>query len=233
MTCIEHLLIIEYYFYISGYVVNPKRYKKNLSYQLILKFNPDFYIYIIFQLLSTISLNGINQDAKSDKVKQTSTNNKDSDPKSEGAIKIKLNDQRYFKYKINLTSFDIVRFQGNGAFGRVYKVRQKQTKKKYAMKVQPKDLLFRKNQIKYAKTEAHILEVSNHPFILSQHFSFQTPHHLYMVVDYCSGGDQSLLLIQHLIPVIKLSRAINFFKNFYFTLVISTETNKILLILTQ
>ena len=66
------------------------------------------------------------------------------------------------------------------------------------MKVQPKDILFRKKQIKYAKTEAHILENSNHPFILSQYFSFQTPHHLYMIIDYCSGGDLSLLLAQHL-----------------------------------
>jgi serine/threonine protein kinase len=84
-----------------------------------------------------------------------------------------LGRQRQFKYKINLNSFDIVRSLGHGAFGRVYKVRLKQTGRFYAMKVLNKELLWKRGQIKYAKTEAHILETANHPFILSLHFAFQ------------------------------------------------------------
>lgn len=46
------------------------------------------------------------------------------------------------------------------------------TGKQYAMKVLNKELLYRRKQIKYAVSEANILESANHPFILALHFSF-------------------------------------------------------------
>lgn len=101
------------------------------------------------------------------------------------------------KPKINLGSFEILKFLGRGSFGRVYKVRLKSNGKIYAMKVLNKELLYVKKQIKYAQSEANILKNANHPFILSLHFAFQTPNNLYMVIDYCSGGDLSILIAQH------------------------------------
>jgi len=90
--------------------------------------------------------------------------NKDTRNDSNDQIQSKKNlkpnpqnpEKRIFKYKINLNSFDIVRFLGHGAFGRVYKVRLKQTGRFYAMKVLPKEPLIKKNQIRYAKSEANI-----------------------------------------------------------------------------
>lgn len=100
------------------------------------------------------------------------------------------------KVVINLASFEILKFLGRGSFGRVYKVRLKNNGKIYAMKVLNKELLMMKRQIKYAQSEANILKNSNHPFLLKMYFSFQTPTNLYMVIDYCSGGDLSILITQ-------------------------------------
>lgn len=100
------------------------------------------------------------------------------------------------KVTVNLASFEILKFLGRGSFGRVYKVKLKLNNKVYAMKVLNKELLMMKKQIKYAQAEANILKNSNHPFMLSMSFSFQTPTNLYMVIDYCSGGDLSILITQ-------------------------------------
>lgn len=54
------------------------------------------------------------------------------------------------------------------------------TGKEYAMKVLNKELLYRRKQIKYAQSEANILEVANHPFILSLHFAFQVSSKSYV-----------------------------------------------------
>lgn len=62
------------------------------------------------------------------------------------------------------------------------------------MKVINKQLLLANGFEKYAISEAHILKSIKHPFILSLYFSFQTKKSLYMIVDYCPGGDMARLL---------------------------------------
>lgn len=91
--------------------------------------------------------------------------------------------------KIFFDSFKILKVLGSGAFGRVYKVEKKDTKKIYAMKALKKRNLILKNHLSYAVTEANVLKASNHPFILGLHYTFQTPFYLYFVLDYCPGGD--------------------------------------------
>ena len=46
-----------------------------------------------------------------------------------------------------------------------------------------------KRKLKYAISEVNILKSINHPFILKIHYAFQTPKNLYLVLDYCPGGD--------------------------------------------
>ena len=58
-----------------------------------------------------------------------------------------------------------------------------------AMKVLNKNFLVKNNHLKYAISEANILKRSSHPFVLKMHYSFQTPQNLYMILDYCPGGD--------------------------------------------
>ena len=71
--------------------------------------------------------------------------------------------------------------------------------------------LILKKLLGYAITEAKVLKMSkDHPFILDMHYAFQviffylifkyyiekkTPQYLYLVLDYCPGGDLSLQII--------------------------------------
>ena len=64
------------------------------------------------------------------------------------------------------------------------------------MKTLLKETLLKKNKYQYAVTEANILKKVRHPFILELIYSFQTPKYLFLIVDYCEGGD---LLYQLLI----------------------------------
>ena len=64
------------------------------------------------------------------------------------------------------------------------------------MKTLLKETLLKKNKYEYAITEANILKKVRHPFILELILSFQTPKHLFFIVNYCEGGD---LLYQLLI----------------------------------
>ena len=57
------------------------------------------------------------------------------------------------------------------------------------MKVLKKAFLVKNNHLKYAIAECNILKQSAHPFVLKLHYAFQTPENLYMILDYCSGGD--------------------------------------------
>jgi serine/threonine protein kinase/ankyrin repeat protein len=91
--------------------------------------------------------------------------------------------------KIGFHSFELLDCLGSGSFGKVFKVRMKSTGKIYAMKVINKNFLIKKRQLRYAVTECNVLKQANSPFILTLHYSFQTEKNLYMIIDYCPGGD--------------------------------------------
>ena len=52
----------------------------------------------------------------------------------------------------------------------------------------------RQNILRYAMTERKILSTITHPFIVQLRFAFQTPDKLYLVMDYCPGGDMLTLI---------------------------------------
>lgn len=43
-------------------------------------------------------------------------------------------------------------------------------------------------------TERNVLCLASHPFIVSLNYAFQTPYRLYLILDYCPGGDMGLAL---------------------------------------
>ena len=47
------------------------------------------------------------------------------------------------------------------------------------------------NLIRYAVTERNILSTTDHPFIVKLHYSFQTSDKLFLILDFCHGGDLS------------------------------------------
>jgi serine/threonine protein kinase len=59
----------------------------------------------------------------------------------------------------------------------------------FAMKILRKTHLVKRRQIERTRTERKVLSVVNHPFIMKLHYAFQSPDKLYLVLDYCPGGE--------------------------------------------
>lgn len=78
---------------------------------------------------------------------------------------------------------------GKGAFGKVLQVRKLDDNNIYAMKILKKENVIKRNQIEHTKTERRVLGYVHHSFIVSLHYAFQTDAKLYLVLDYCAGGE--------------------------------------------
>ena len=91
--------------------------------------------------------------------------------------------------RVGPTDFEILQMLGKGSFGEVFLVQKRDNKQLFAMKVLRKDKVMAHNLIKYAKTERNVLSYIKHPFIVSLNYAFQTPEKLFLILDYCSGGD--------------------------------------------
>lgn len=77
------------------------------------------------------------------------------------------------------------------SFGKVFLVRplNAQHDQVYAMKVLRKVDVIKRHQVEHTLTERSILANTQHPFILALRYAFQSEHKLYMVTDYCPGGE--------------------------------------------
>ncbi|KAK6845056.1 serine/threonine-protein kinase nrc-2 [Apiospora arundinis] len=91
--------------------------------------------------------------------------------------------------EVGPASFDKIKLIGKGDVGKVYLVREKKSSRLYAMKVLSKKEMIKRNKIKRALAEQEILATSNHPFIVTLYHSFQSEDHLYLCMEYCSGGE--------------------------------------------
>ena len=59
----------------------------------------------------------------------------------------------------------------------------------YAMKVLKKSEVVRRRQVEHTRAERRIMGGIDHPFVVALRFAFQTSDKLYMVTDYCRGGE--------------------------------------------
>ena len=91
--------------------------------------------------------------------------------------------------RVGPVDFEVLQVLGKGSFGEVFLVQKHDSKMLYAMKVLRKDKIMGQNLIKYAKTERNVLSYVRHPFIVSLNYAFQTPEKLFLILDYCPGGD--------------------------------------------
>lgn len=78
---------------------------------------------------------------------------------------------------------------GKGSYGKVLLVKKNDDQKVYAMKILKKKQMIKRNQVEHIKTERRILELIDNPFIIKLRFAFQTTQKLYLVMDYCPGGE--------------------------------------------
>ncbi|GBG26969.1 Protein kinase, putative [Hondaea fermentalgiana] len=79
---------------------------------------------------------------------------------------------------------------GEGAFSVVRVATIKGTDSQaFALKTMNKQDLVDRNQVMHVNNERSILEQSSHPFILSLIRTFQTPNHIYMLLELVQGGE--------------------------------------------
>ena len=95
------------------------------------------------------------------------------------------------KDKVSTKDFLCLALLGRGSFGEVYLVQKISTKKNYAMKVLRKERIMGQNLSKYAIAERNVLSLSNHPFIVKLNYAFQNSTKLFLILEYCPGGDLS------------------------------------------
>jgi len=90
--------------------------------------------------------------------------------------------------------FTLGQLLGQGAFGQVIEVIDKETQKHYAMKVLSKAHIVREKKMDYVKVERDAMSKLHHPNIVSLYLTFQDPGNLYYVVELAPNGDLQRVL---------------------------------------
>lgn len=85
--------------------------------------------------------------------------------------------------------FVLLKVLGKGSFGKVLLVRKKDDNQIYAMKCLKKQRVFQRHQVEHTKSERRVLGYLDHPFLIALHYAFQTDQKLFLVLDYCAGGE--------------------------------------------
>lgn len=91
--------------------------------------------------------------------------------------------------------FELIKTLGTGTFARVWLVRLKDAQEKdhdkvFALKKLRKTDVIRLKQVEHVRNERNVLaKVAGHPFITTMVASFQSLDALYMLLDYCPGGE--------------------------------------------
>jgi len=104
---------------------------------------------------------------------------------------------------VTIENFKLIKKVGKGTFGEVFKAVLKEEENKedqifeYAIKAIKRRMLQTADQMKYALSEWAIMKRLDHPFIVKMYHSFQGSKHLFLAMDYCSGGDLSHHLDNH------------------------------------
>lgn len=93
---------------------------------------------------------------------------------------------------MSTTDFKRVGLLGKGAYAEVFLVRYLRNGSFLALKRMKKKTY--NGLIRYVITEKEVQRKISHPLVCKLHFAFQTFDHLYLVSDYCAGGDLRQLL---------------------------------------
>jgi len=96
---------------------------------------------------------------------------------------------------MNIKDFEPIAIIGKGAFGEVRVCRYKPTGEIMAVKKMKKDEMYKKNQILHVRAEKEVLAEAKIPWVVELKYSFQDEVYLYLVMEFCPGGDLMSLLI--------------------------------------
>ena len=104
------------------------------------------------------------------------------------------------QWRMKTDDFNLIKVIGRGAFGEVQLVRNKYTKKVYAMKLLSKYEMIKRSDSAFFWEERDIMAHANSEWIVQLHFAFQDHRYLYMVMDYMPGGDLVNLMSNYEVP---------------------------------
>lgn len=110
--------------------------------------------------------------------------------------------QKQSRKTMSPTDFEPLAVVGRGAFGEVRLVRDKRRNSEpvqiYALKSMKKEMMVLKNQVGHVRAEREALAKasSENQWLTALHYSFVDETHLYMVMEFCPGGDLMSLLIK-------------------------------------
>jgi protein kinase X len=93
------------------------------------------------------------------------------------------------------TEYQVIRTIGEGSYGRVKLIKNKKTKKTYALKILPKQQIIDLRQINHVYSELTILKEISHPFIVHLNNFFQDETNLYFQSEYVAGGELFTLML--------------------------------------
>uniref|UniRef100_T1IL53 Non-specific serine/threonine protein kinase n=1 Tax=Strigamia maritima TaxID=126957 RepID=T1IL53_STRMM len=94
------------------------------------------------------------------------------------------------KLQVKPTDFDFLKVIGKGSFGKVLLAKHKSDGKIFAIKVLEKKMILKRNETRHIMSERNVLlEATQHPFLVTLHYSFQTSDKLYFVLDFINGGE--------------------------------------------
>ena len=87
-----------------------------------------------------------------------------------------------------LDIYDIKQKLGKGKFGLVKLGINKETKQKVAVKIMNKNTMD-SSDLELVRTEIEILKICQHPYIIKLYDIFENVDYIYIIMEYCSGGD--------------------------------------------
>ncbi len=107
-----------------------------------------------------------------------------------------MNNYRKARQKQSIRDYESIAIIGRGAFGEVHVCKEKKTGNIVAIKKIKKDNLISNNQIIHVRNEQLFMSSVKSSWIVDLKASFQEDDYLYLVMEYCPGGDLMNLLIE-------------------------------------
>lgn len=96
-------------------------------------------------------------------------------------------------HRLSIEDFEIKKCIGYGSYGKVFLVKKLNGRHKdefLAMKVlKKKEMMKREIKVYHTKNERRIMEILDNPFIVKLKYAFQNDRKIYLVTNYCQGGE--------------------------------------------